>query len=290
MNESTDSDPGLFESHPRTFEANRYVYPVLSRRAGGISIGVNVNADQSCNFDCGYCQVRRTDRCPKEPIDLGRLRDELDRAVGLAASGRIFDGPPFHNVPESLRRLNDIALSGDGEPTLLKNLDEVVAIMAEIRQRRSLDDMKLVLITNATLLHRDHVRRALDILDRNNGEIWAKLDAGTEEHYRKVNRSGASFQQILGNLRETAQVHPIVIQSLFARLHDEPPGAAEIDAYCDRLRGITAGGGRIKLVQVHSVARVPAESWVTALPNEQIDAIAKKVRGATGLDVAAFHA
>ncbi len=290
MKDSDDPDRRLFESHPRNFQANRYVYPVLSRRAGGISIGVNLNPDQTCNFNCVYCQVRREGKRPKEPVDLGRLREELDRTVELAGSGRIFDAPPFAQTPEPLQRLNDIALSGDGEPTLAVEFGEAVTIAAEIRRRRSLDALKLVLITNASLLHRDHVRRALETLDRNNGEIWAKLDAGSEEHYRKVNRSSVPFQQILGNLRQAAQGRPIVIQSLFARLHGEPPAPAEIEAYCDRLAEIAATGGRIKLVQIHSVARVPAESWVTALPDEQIDAIAEKVRDATGLAVAAFHA
>ena len=49
------------------------------------------------------------------------------------------------------------------------------------------------------------------------------------------------------------------------RLHGQPPTADEQEAYCERLNAITAAGGRIKLVQIHTVARVPAESWVASL-------------------------
>ena len=104
-------------------------------------------------------------------------------------------------------------------------------------------------------VHREPVARALAILDANGGEIWAKLDAGTQAYYRQVARSAVPFQKILDNLLTVARVRPIVIQSLFMRIHDEPPTPDEQQAYCDRLRSITSGGGQIKLVQLHTVAR-----------------------------------
>jgi wyosine [tRNA(Phe)-imidazoG37] synthetase (radical SAM superfamily) len=149
--------------------------------------------------------------------------------------------------------------------------------------------VKLVLLTNASLLHRPQVRQALTTLDANNGEIWAKLDAGTEDYYQLVNRSAVAWRQILDNLREAAVARPIVIQSLLMRIWDQPPPPAELEAYCDRLREILIAGGRIKLVQVHTVARKPAEPWVAALSNAEVDAIAELVRRRTGLPVAAFY-
>jgi wyosine [tRNA(Phe)-imidazoG37] synthetase (radical SAM superfamily) len=280
----------LFEAHPRRFQRNRYVYPVLSRRAGGISIGVNLNLDKVCNFDCIYCQVDRTELGQKEFVDLERLAAELDAAVELVASGRIFEGPQFTKLPDRLRRLNDIALSGDGEPTTYRNFDQVVEVCAEVRRRHGLDDLKIVLITNASMFHRDGVKRGLEVLDRNNGEIWAKLDAGTEAYYNLVARTAVPFQRILDNLTEAARKRPIVIQSLFMRIHGQAPPAQEQEAYCERLNEIVASGGHIKLVQVHSLARPPAESFVTALSEKQIDALAELVRRRTGLPVAAFQA
>ena len=160
---------------------------------------------------------------------------------------------------------------------------------AEVRRRHGLDDVKLVLITNASLLHRPRVRQALATLDANGGEIWAKLDAGTEDYYRLVARSAVPWPQILSNLQEAAQARPIVIQSLWMRIGGEPPPPAELAAYCDRLREILAAGGRIKLVQVHTVARKPAEAFVAALSNAEVDAIAELVRSRTALPTAAFY-
>ena len=59
----------LHGRHERSFEANRFVYPVLSRRAGGLSVGINLNPDKICNFDCIYCQVDRVS--PAERPALG---------------------------------------------------------------------------------------------------------------------------------------------------------------------------------------------------------------------------
>jgi hypothetical protein len=321
MPSASQPDHPLFEAHPRGFAGNRYVYPVLSRRAGGISIGVNLNLDRTCNFHCVYCQVDRTTPCQSGPVDLDMLAAELERMVELVISGRIFEGPRFRGTPPALRRLNDIALSGDGEPTLSANFDQAVEVCAEVRRRHGLDALKLVLITNAGAIDQPQVRRALETLDRNNGEIWAKLDAGTEDYYALVNRSAVPWRKILDNLRAAALGRPIVVQSLFMRIHGErekgdsphlprptfgrcppagcfaqmgtvpffPPSAAELDAYCSRLEEILAAGGRIKLVQVHTIARPPAEAWVSALADAEVDAIADLVRRRTGLAVAAFY-
>ncbi len=289
MQDPSEFDSLLFASHPRGFAANRYVYPVLSRRAGGISIGVNLNLDRVCNFHCIYCQVDRSEPGVMEGVNLETLAEELDRMVELVTSGRIYEGPQFRGTPPPLRRLNDFALSGDGEPTAAANFDQAIERCAEIRRRYRLDNVKLVLITNASLFHRPLVRRALETLDANNGEIWAKLDAGTEDYYAQVNRSAVSWRQILDNLREAALGRPIVIQTLLMRIRGETPPPAELEAYCDRLNEILDSGGHIKLVQVHTIARKPAEAWVAALGDAEVDAIAERVRRRTGLPVAAFY-
>src|SRR5436305_376575 len=110
----------LFTQHSRSWQRNRYVYPVISRRSKGLSIGVNLNPDKICNFDCIYCCVDRSQPPVVRKVDLAILRDELDHALGLAASGEIFSIPPLDHTPPELRRLNDIAFSGDGEPTSYK--------------------------------------------------------------------------------------------------------------------------------------------------------------------------
>jgi wyosine [tRNA(Phe)-imidazoG37] synthetase (radical SAM superfamily) len=279
----------LHVQHERRFENNRFVYPVISRRSRGLSIGVNLNPDKICNFDCIYCQVDRTVAGDTRFVELDRLLAELDELLGAVASGRLFAMGKFSSVPLDLRRLNDIAFSGDGEPTTHQNFEEIIAACAEVKRRHGLDDVKMVLITNASRFHRPHVQRGLEILDRNQGEIWAKLDAGTEAYFRRVDRSPIPLSRVLDNITQAARVRPLVIQSLWMQIRGELPPSEEIQAFCQRLREITAAGGKLSLIQIYTIARRPAESIVTPLTDEQVDRIASVVGCETGLPVAAFY-
>ena len=147
----------------------------------------------------------------------------------------------------------------------------------------------MVLITNASMLHRPHVVRGLEILDANQGEIWAKLEAGTEEYYQRIERTKIPFQQVLDNIRDAAIIRPLVIQSLFMRVNDVPPTAKEIEAFCGRLNDITSDGGQLKLIQIYTVARTPAESIVTCLEDEEVDQLAETVRERTQLPVESYY-
>jgi len=278
----------LHASHPRSYRDNRFVYPVWSRRSQGLSLGINLNPDKVCNFDCIYCQVDRRSESETEFVEMPRLLAELDDAFDLAA-GPLYADEPFSRVPAGLRRLNDVAFSGDGEPTTYRNFDEIVEAVASSKRRRGLDGVKMVLITNASMLHRPAVVRGLEILDRNRGEIWAKLEAGTEDYYKRVERTVIPFRQILDNITRTALVRPVVIQALFMRIHGEPPPRAELEAFCDRLNEITAAGGRISLVQVYTVARPPAESYVTSLSDGEVDAVADLVHTRTQLRAEPYY-
>ena len=283
----------LHTDHARVWQHNRFVYPVLSRRSRGISLGVNLNPDKVCNFDCIYCQVDRRSEAETEFVETEQLLAELDHMLHLVSSGQLFREEPFTGVPPERQRLNDMAFSGDGEPTTYRNFDEIVSACAELKRRHGLDEVKMVLITNASMFHRPAVKRGLEILDQNQGEIWAKLDAGTEAYYKLVERTKIPFRQILDNIASAARVRPLVIQSLFMRINGEPPSAGEIAAYCDRLREIqdvaTSGqtGGRLQLVQVYTVARPPAESFVSPLTLAELEQIAAQVR-AVGIPAEIF--
>jgi wyosine [tRNA(Phe)-imidazoG37] synthetase (radical SAM superfamily) len=290
----------LHSSHDRSFADNRFVYPVLSRRSGGMSIGVNLNPDKICNFDCIYCQVNRTTASETRFVEIQQLLDELQHMLELVLSDDIYTTECFSAVPEHLRRLNDIAFSGDGEPTTYKNFDDIIGQCAMLKQNISQhyadsnlqqppDPIKMVLITNASMFHREHVERGLKILDQNQGEIWAKLDAGTDDYYQLIERTAIPFQQVLDNLLTTARIRPLVIQSLFMQVNGTPPSAHEIQAYCQRLNEITDNGGSLASVQIYTIARQPAESYVTPLADEYVDAIVKQVTTQTGLRVEGFY-
>ncbi len=276
-------------SHPRDWKSNFYVYPVISRRSGGLSIGVNLNPDAACNFDCVYCQVDRTTAPRIREVELPRLEQELRTMIEMARTGVLFEEESFRDVPAEFRAMKDISFSGDGEPTTCPHFCGAVQIAAKLRAEFGLNNAKLVLITDACYLTRPAVQEGLAILDASNGEIWAKLDAGTEEYYRRVNVPNYPLRHVIENITSAAQVRPIVIQSLFMRLDGVGPADAEVVAFTDRLNEILAAGGQIKLVQVYTVARRPAQSFVSALSDAQVDAIRDQVRQQTGLLAECFY-
>jgi len=268
--------------HRRQWRRRLYVYPVISRRSKGVSIGVNLNPDKRCNFACAYCQIDRRVRRSLHTVDVETLGQELDLAVGEVVAGRLWQEDRFAATAPEMRRLNDIAFSGDGEPTCVGELPAAVRAAADTRKRFALDELKLILITNASRLNDAPFREARAILDANNGEIWAKLDAGTEARFQRINHPlpPVTLEIILASILGLAAARPIVIQTLLCRLDGAPPPEDEIAAYCSRLRELIADGGQIKLVQLHTIARSPMSSSVATLGDADLDAIATRVRPA----------
>ena len=213
----------LFALHERRWREFRHVYPVISRRARGLSIGVNLSPSAACNFDCVYCQVDRSFRRTTTKVDLTVLERELRHVVGNYAS--LFEEPEFRQVPQEFRRLNDIAFSGDGEPTASPVFPEAAHIAASVREQCHATEARIVVITNGCFLTRPAVAEALEFLDGHNGQLWVKLDAGTEEYYRRINRPSHPLQHVLDDILAAARQRPIVIQSLFLRVDGSPAPA-----------------------------------------------------------------
>jgi wyosine [tRNA(Phe)-imidazoG37] synthetase (radical SAM superfamily) len=276
--ESSRNITDAYRRHERKWKNNFFVYAVVSRRSRGISIGINLNPNKVCNFDCVYCQVNRGLPATVPKVDLEILRNELDRILQSENDGSLYEEAPFNSLTQTERGVRDIAFSGDGEPTTYPYLEEAVIIAADARRRFGLDSAKLVLLTNAAYLHKPSVRTALAVMDKNNGGIWAKLDAGTEEYFRKVNRSRESFGRILDNILNAAQVRPLIIQSLWSRIDGNTPPAEEIGAYCSRLNKLISDGGQIQVVQLYTIARDPAEAGVSPLSDDELDKIVSAVK------------
>lgn len=288
----TDSDIPLHQAyrlHGRHWQDNAYCYPVVSRRSGGLSIGINLNPDTACNFDCIYCQVDRTTPPTVRKVDLDHLRSELDRLLDAACDGSLFAASPFDALTADRRRVCDIAFSGDGEPTTYPRFDEAVRIAAETRAARGLEQTKIVLITDACYLTKPKVVAGLALMDQNNGEIWAKLDAGTEAYYQLVNRPSHPLSHVLDNIRQTAKVRPIVIQSMWMKVHGRPPPDEELRAFAGHLNDIITAGGRIKLVQVYTIARRTTEAYATALSRSELDRVAAIIRNAVDLPLQPYY-
>lgn len=276
-----------FSDHRRVLWDNRYVYPVVSRRSKGLSVGVNVNPDKACNFDCPYCQVDRREPSALKAVDLPGLVQELDGLLALAASGEIWAHAPFDTVAPHLRRVNDVAFAGDAEPFSYRGLADALEAGGGLLEDHGLSGVQPIVLSNGTLLHRPESQRALSVLDRLGGRVWFKLDAGTEPYFQFVNGTTLPFKRVLDNLLAAARARPLVIQSMFLRFHELGPSEAEIQAWLGRLQRVIEGGGEIELVQVYSIARVPARPALQMLPTPELERIAAAVR-ALGLEAEVY--
>ena len=279
----------VVRDHCRQFADFTFVYPVISRRSRGLSLGINLNPDKVCNFDCVYCEVDRTVPGKVSQLDLNQMRDELGAMIHFVRDGGLAKEPKFDELPSFItRNVKDIAFSGDGEPTLIHNFAECVQAVAEVKRVEGLAKTRIVLVTDAAGLDKADVRCGLQIMDAHNGEVWGKLDAGTETYFKRVNRTTVGFDRILKNLAETARVRPIVIQSLFLKICGEAMPAGELRAYCDRLNEIVHGGGQVKEVHAYTVARPAPEPFAAKLSAVELNTLAEIIRQRTGLPVFAF--
>ncbi len=264
--------------HRRIWQDFDYCYPVISRRSHGVSLGVNLNPDKACNFDCVYCEVDRSTPPKRKDLDLDQLDRELGILLDLVTSGELYEVSPFDSAGPSHRRLNDIAFSGDGEPTTAREFADVVTRVGRLKSQRGLDLVKLVLITDSSRLQAPEVVAGLETLMAHQGEIWAKLDAGTEAYYREIDRSAIPLDRILDNLLATARRWPILIQTLFLEWQGRGPSATELEAYCERLEHIQAQGGQLQAIQLYTVARPTPEAAARPLRRLEMDAIAASLR------------
>ena len=215
-------------NHDRDSAGLNYVYPVLSRRAGGVSVGVNLNPNNACNWRCIYCQVPDLKRGGPPPIDLARLEAELGTLLTDIVSGDYL----VRQVPEDMRRLNDVALSGNGEPTSAAEFPQVVDLIGRVLSDLNLAGrIKLVLITNGSLAHKAGVQAGIRAMALLNGEVWFKFDRATRAGMDLVNDTEADPERHFQRLKIVASLCPTWIQSCFFALDGLPPDAGEMAAY-----------------------------------------------------------
>lgn len=270
----------------RRFHGNRYVYTVISQRAGGLSIGVNFNPDQRCNFDCIYCEIDRSVRSGQRVVHVAAMVEELERMLVRARDGAMAE-LGYEGVPAELLELKEVAISGDGEPTLCPNFREAIEAILRLREHHSVPRFKIVLITNAIGLGFPKVREGIAQLN-DDDEVWAKLDAGTQGYMDLVNQPGISIEVILKSIRDLARLRPVVIQSLFPLIDGREPSDAEIDTYARNLLELKLEGARIPLVQIYSAHRPAMEAKCGHLPLRSLSKIAHRVREVAGLSAEVF--
>jgi wyosine [tRNA(Phe)-imidazoG37] synthetase (radical SAM superfamily) len=272
---------------PREFFGNRFVYAVVSARARGLAIGVNMNPDRHCNFDCEYCEVNRKQPVRETTLNLDVMAEELLKTLAQAHSGELQRSELYHSTPADLMRLRHVALSGDGEPTLCPNFLQAVETVVHVRALGKFPFFKIVLVTNATGLDLPEVQDGLKLFMPQD-EIWAKLEAGTQQYMQSVNHPDCSLDKIVANIRMVARQRPVIIQSLFPLVNGQEPAAEEIEQYAQRLAELKNAGARIPLVQIYSATRPMAHSLCGHLPLRTLARIAQTVKKVSGLNVEVF--
>lgn len=262
----------------------RYVYPVVSRRAGGVSVGINLNPNRACNFRCVYCQVPGLTHGKGPPIDLSLLERELGEMLDAIVHGDFLD----RHAPEGARRLTDVAFSGDGEPTTSPDFAAAVELVARTLDAFDLRSrIRVVLITNGSMMRRPEVLAAVRRLSSLGGEVWFKLDSATAEGARRIDGCHATPEEHLEKLRSAAAACRTLVQTCLFRWNGAAPSELEQTRYLAALAGLVEGSVPLAGVQLYSLARPsqqPEARELSPLEPEWLEAFAERIR-ALGLAV-----
>lgn len=260
--------------HSRDSAGMKYVYPVVSRRAGGVSVGINLNVNNACNWACMYCQVPDLKRGGPPAVDMALLEKELRSFLNEAVSGDFM----ATDVPPESRRLVDVAFSGNGEPTAAPEFPSAVELAGKVlKEFGLLDSVKLRLITNGSLMHRPAVRQGVALIGAFGGEVWFKADRATEEGMALVNGVRMAPDRVRDSLLSCAGLAPTWIQSCFFAIDGQAPDEKELLAYLDL---VSAVGGKIKGVHLYGLARPsmqPGAKRLSALAPESLSSLAQRI-------------
>lgn len=264
--------------HSRDAAGMTYVYPVVSRRAGGVSVGVNLNPNHACNWACVYCQVPDLVRGTAPPVNMAQLESELRAMLQDIVHGDFMQT----QVHEDMRRLNDIALSGNGEPTSAREFIAVIELIGALLTEFELfGKIKLVLITNGSLLDRKTVQAGLHAMSRLNGEVWFKLDSATAAGMRATNQTRIAPERAFERLRTAAGLCSTWLQTCLFALDGAPPSSAEQDAYLALVHRIHVEQIPVQGVLLYGLARPsmqPQAARLTALPAIWLEDFAARIR------------
>ncbi|MAF66653.1 MAG: radical SAM protein [Planctomycetes bacterium] len=272
------------DRHDRDGAGLVHVYPVLSRRSGGVSVGVNLNPDKACNFRCVYCQVEGLVRGKPEPVDERLLEEELRGFLeGLLRGDTRLEG-----LPPGAHRPKDVAFSGDGEPTSSPNFERAVSLVARVMDEFELrPHTRLVLITNGSLVGREEVARGIAKLGEPNGEVWFKLDSATDAGLARINDFAGGIERAYARLAACARLSRTFVQTCVFATDGRPPGEDERAAYLELLRRAVRENLGLAGVQLYGLARrvrQPDARRVGRLDANWLEALAVEIEG-VGLPV-----
>ncbi|HIM08941.1 MAG: radical SAM protein [Gammaproteobacteria bacterium] len=265
--------------HNRDKAGLTYIYPVLSRRSGGLSVGVNLNTNNACNWRCIYCQVPNLIRGSAPTVNLEQLAQELRSFLGDVIHGNFFDR---EEVSDEFRVIKDIAISGNGEPTTAREFDQVVNVIELIlKEYGLLGSVKCVLITNGSMVNKVHVKKGLQKLAEMNGEIWFKVDSATLIGIAKINQVKGSNTSTLKRLKIAAELCPTLIQTCVFSYKNKTPDDTETNAYLNLLKTVVSRKIPIKGVLLYGIERQslqPEAKIINKVPEAWLQELALQIK------------
>jgi len=268
------------KDHNRDVMGFKYIYPVISRRAGGLSIGINFNTNNACNWGCVYCQVPDLSIGTAPELDFELLASELREFLQDVLHGDFYDR---FDVAVEQRIIKDIALSGNGEPTSVQGFSRAIALIIEIVQAAKIPEpFNYVLITNGSLIHKPDVQAGLRLFNESAGQVWYKIDSATEKGRAAINHTNMSNQRQQDNLRLSARLCATWVQSCVFHYAAAPEWGllveSEQNAYVELLQSTQEN---LKGVMLYSVARPslqPESAAVVSATEEPLQVFAKRIR------------
>jgi wyosine [tRNA(Phe)-imidazoG37] synthetase (radical SAM superfamily) len=240
--------------------------PVSSRRFGS-SLGINTlpGVRKLCSFECPYCQLGSAETPFEKTLPKIDLPTPQEVAQALEESllelGSVAD------------RLNCLTFSGNGEPTAHPEFPGIVSEVRKVRSRLA-PNARIVLLTNAAHLERPGMIAALDECD----DVVAKIDAGTEGMFRKIDRpaAGITLEKIVRDLQGLRRV---VVQTMFVTGTVDNTSDDEISAWIGHLKSV-----RPASIQIYTLDRIPADRSILPVEPERLREIARRVLSEVGVE------
>lgn len=178
------------------FDNKSTVYgPVKSWRFGK-SLGIDpIFVNSTCSFNCVYCQ-------------LGHIQDITTNFKEYVSTEKVVSD--FKALTNEKSEFDVITYSGSGEPSLAKNLGDIVEELRNIRP-----ETPQYILTNGTELHRKEVRKNLLKMDK----VIFKLDVGSDEMLQLMNRpaNGVTLEKIVEGYHKLKDEYSgeLEVQSMF---------------------------------------------------------------------------
>lgn len=222
----------------------KYVFgPVPSRRLGQ-SLGIDTIPLKTCNWNCVYCQLGRT-----QPV-IHKRAEYIPRADILAEVGQAL-------AARKPGEIDWVTFVGSGEPTLHTSIGWM------IEQVKFLTEIPAAVITNGSLLYNPQLRRDLAAADA----VLPTLDAGMPELYRRINRPHpeATFERLVTGLVDFRHQYS-------GRLWVEVMLISGLNDTEQALRDIASILHRVEPDEIHISlpTRPPAETWVQPADDEGV--------------------